>query len=100
MRRTIREQLWTRFGTDFNGNSAGVITGGMPLTRVVHRACVGWVATLPDMGTYHVLASGTVLWLLASSGATDSHLPLLLTATLTGAALLLTRIVRRRKEKQ
>jgi len=100
MCRTRKAALWTRFGTDFHGNSAGVITGGMPLTRVVHRAHGGSVATLPDMGTYHVLASGTVLWLLASSGATDSHLPLLLTATLTAAALLLTRVVRRRKEKQ
>ena len=99
MQRTSKAAVWTRFGTDFPGNSAGVITGGMPLTRVVHRAYDGSVATLPDMGTYHVLVSGTVLWLLASSGTTDSHLPLVLTATLTAAALLLTRVVRRRKEK-
>jgi hypothetical protein len=51
------------------------------------------------METYHVLAAGTVLWMLASAGATDSHFPAILTATLTAAALLLTRVVRRRKEK-
>jgi hypothetical protein len=71
----------------------------MPLTQVVHQASAVWVATLTDMETYHVLAAGTVLWMLASAGATDSHLPTVLTATLTAAALLLTRVVRRRKEK-
>jgi hypothetical protein len=71
----------------------------MPLTLVVHGVPDRRVATLPDMETYHVLAAGTVLWLLASAGATDSHLPALLTASLTLGALLLSRMVRRRREK-
>jgi hypothetical protein len=71
----------------------------MPLTLVVHGVRDQRVATLPDMETYHVLAAGTVLWMLASAGATDSHLPAVLTATLTVGALLLSRMVRRRREK-
>lgn len=71
----------------------------MPVTLVVHGTCAEGVATLPDMGTYHVLAGGTVLWLLASAGATDSRLPLVLTASLTVGALLLVRMVRRRGPK-
>jgi hypothetical protein len=51
------------------------------------------------METYNVLATGTVLWLLASAGSTDSHLPVVLTATLTGGLLLFSRILRRRREK-
>ena len=54
----------------------------------------------PGMATYHVLAAGTVLWLLASAGATDSQLPVILTASLTAAALLLSHMVRSRREKQ
>jgi hypothetical protein len=88
-----------RFGTDCPRKCAGVITSGMPLTLVVHGACAEGVATLADMGTYHVLAGGTVLWLLASAGATDSHLPVVLTASLTAGALLLIRMVRRRGPK-
>ncbi len=88
-----------RFGTGRQAKTKGAITGGMPLTRLVHRASTVLVATLRHMETYHVLAAGTVLWLLASAGATDSHLPAVLTATLTAAALLVTRVVRRRKEK-
>jgi hypothetical protein len=53
----------------------------------------------PPMETYNVLAAGTVLWLLASTGSTDSHLPLVLTATLTGGLLVFSRILRRRREK-
>jgi hypothetical protein len=51
------------------------------------------------MGIYHVLAAGTVLWLLASAGSTDSHLPAVLTASLTAGALLIHRVVRGRREK-
>ena len=61
--------------------------------------CNRRIATLPDMGIYHVLAAGTVLWLLASAGGTDSHLPAVLTASLTVGALLINRVVRRRREK-
>jgi hypothetical protein len=71
----------------------------MALTLVVNRDVRSDVATLPDMGTYHVLAAGTVLWLLASAGTTDSHLPTVLTASLTAGALLLNRMVRSRREK-
>jgi hypothetical protein len=71
----------------------------MPLTLVVHGVRDQRVATLRDMETYHVLAAGTVLWLLASAGATDSRLPAVLTASLTVGALLLCRMVRRRREK-
>src|ERR1700738_2683345 len=46
----------------------------------------------PPMATYNVLAAGTVLWLLASAGSTDSQLPLVLTATLTGGLLVFIRI--------
>ena len=66
---------------------------------MVHGAFSHRIATLPDMGIYHVLAAGTVFWLLASAGATDSHLPVVLTATLTAGALLLSRVVRRRNAK-
>jgi hypothetical protein len=97
--RTSKAAVWTVSELAFRGKMRGVITGGMPLTRLVHQGSDGRVATLPDMETYHVLASGTVLWLLASAGATDSHLPAVLIATLTAAALLLTYVVRRRKEK-
>jgi hypothetical protein len=51
------------------------------------------------METYNVLAAGTVLWLLASTGSPDSQLPLVLTATLTGGLLVFIRILRRRREK-
>jgi len=51
------------------------------------------------METYHVLASGTVLWLLASGGATNSHLPLILAASLTAAALVGSHLLRSRREK-
>ena len=78
---------------------ASVITCDMPLTLVVHGVPHRPIATLPDMETYHVLAAGTVLWMLASAGATDSHLPAVLIATLTVGALLLSRMVRRRREK-
>ena len=88
-----------RFGTGCQRNGAGVITCGMALTLVVNRGLRRGVATLPDMETYHVLAGGTVLWLLASAGATDSHLPVVLTAGLTAGALLLNRMVRSRGEK-
>jgi hypothetical protein len=71
----------------------------MALTLVVNRDLRRGVATLPDMVTYHVLAAGTVLWLLASAGTTDSHLPAVLTASLTAGALLLNRMVRSRREK-
>jgi hypothetical protein len=71
----------------------------MALTLVVNRGVRSDVATLPDMGTYHVLAAGTVLWLLASAGTTDSHLPTVLTASLTVGALLLNRMIRSRREK-
>jgi hypothetical protein len=77
-----------------------VITCDMLLTLVVHQGCGADVATLHCMATYHVLAAGTVLWLLASAGATDSHLPVVLTASLTAGALLLNRVVRSRQEKQ
>jgi len=88
-----------RFGTSCQRNGAGVITCGMALTLVVNRERRQGVATLPDMVTYHVLAAGTVLWLLASAGTTDSHLPTVLTASLTVGALLLNRMVRSRREK-
>jgi hypothetical protein len=88
-----------RFGTGCQRNGAGVITCGMALTLVVNRDPRRGVATLPDMVTYHVLAAGTVLWLLASAGTTDSHLPTVLTASLTAGALLLNRMVRSRREK-
>jgi hypothetical protein len=71
----------------------------MPLTLVVHGARSHRVATLGDMGIYHVFGAGTVLWLLASAGATDSHLPLALTASLTVGALLISRVVRSRRAK-
>jgi fibrillarin-like rRNA methylase len=71
----------------------------MALTLVVNRGVRSDVATLPDMVTYHVLAAGTVLWLLASAGTTDSHLPAILTASLTVGALLLNRMIRSRREK-
>lgn len=71
----------------------------MALTLVVNRDVRSDVATLPDMVTYHVLAAGTVLWLLASAGTTNSHLPIVLTASLTAGALLLNRMVRSRREK-
>jgi hypothetical protein len=71
----------------------------MALTLVVHGAQPQGVATLRDMETYHVLAAGTVLWMLASAGTTDSHLPTVLTASLTAGALLLNRMVRSRGEK-
>jgi hypothetical protein len=90
---------FARFGTGCQRNSAGVITCGMALTLVVNRDVRPGVATLPDMVTYHVLAAGTVLWLLASAGTTDSHLPTVLTASLTAGALLLNRMVRSRREK-
>ena len=76
---------------------ASVITSGTPLPLVLHGACPWGVATLRDMGTYHVLAAGTVLWLLASAGAPDSHLPAVLTASLTVGALLVSRMVRSRR---
>jgi hypothetical protein len=95
----LEAAVWTVSELAGRQKPRGVITGGMPLTRLVHRASTGLVATLSHMETYHVLAAGTVLWLLASAGATDSHLPAVLTATLTAAALLLTHVVRRRKEK-
>jgi hypothetical protein len=50
------------------------------------------------MGTYSILAAGTVLWLLASAGSTDSHLPVVLAATLTGGLLVFSRILRRREK--
>ena len=77
--------------------SASVITSGTPLPLVLHGASPRGVATLPDMGTYHVLAAGTVLWLLASAGAPDSQLPAVLTASLTVGALLVSRMVRSRR---
>jgi hypothetical protein len=52
------------------------------------------------MATYHILAAGTVLWLLASAGGADSQLPLVLTVSLTAGALLLIRMVRSAREKQ
>jgi hypothetical protein len=52
------------------------------------------------MATYHVFAAGTILWLLASAGATDSHLPVVVTVSLTAGALLLIRMVRNGQEKQ
>lgn len=76
---------------------ASVITSGTPLPLVLHGAIPRGVATLRDMGTYHVLAAGTVLWLLASAGAPDSHLPAVLTASLTVGALLVSRMVRSRR---
>ena len=88
-----------RFGTGCRKKGASVITCDMPLTLVVHGVPHRPIATLPDMETYHVLAAGTVLWMLASAGATDSHLPTILTASLTVGALLLSRVVRRRGEK-
>lgn len=57
------------------------------------------VVTLAGMETYHVLASGTVLWLLASGGSSDSHLPLILTASLTAGALLGNHLLRAGREK-
>ena len=51
------------------------------------------------METYHVLASGTVLCLLASGGATDSHLPVILAASLTAGALLVSHLLQRRRQK-
>ena len=51
------------------------------------------------METYHVLATGTVLWLLASAGEPNSHLPVILAATLTGGALIISRMVRVRRGK-
>lgn len=71
----------------------------MSLTLVVNQVCLCTIATLPDMAIYHVLATGTVLWLLASAGATDSHIPTVLTVSLTAGALLFTYMVRRRREK-
>ena len=76
---------------------ASVITSGTPLPLVLHGAIPRGVATLTAMGTYHVLAAGTVLWLLASAGAPDSHLPAVLTASLTVGALLVSRMVRSRR---
>ncbi len=100
--RTRKAVVWAApdpFRNRLPGKVAGVITGGMPLTLVVHGGCNHCIATLADMGIYHVLAAGTVLWLLASAGATDSHVPAILTASLTVAALLLNRVVRSRREK-
>lgn len=71
----------------------------MSLPPVEDQASGRIVATLPDMGTYHILAAGTVLWLLASTGGTDSHLPTVLTASLTVGALFLCQMVRSRGEK-
>ena len=71
----------------------------MPLPLEEDRVRRYTVARLPDMETYHVLAAGTVLWLLASAGATDSHLPAVLTASLTVGALFLSYMVRSRREK-
>ena len=88
-----------RFGTVHPQNERGVITCGMPLPLVVDRAGDRFVATLPNMGTYHILAAGTVLWLLVSTGGTDSHLPAVLTASLTVGALFLCQMVRSRGEK-
>jgi hypothetical protein len=99
MHRTRKAPVADHFGTGCLGNSAGVITCGMPLTMLVHVAGNSVVATLRDMVTYNVLAAGTVLWLLASAGATDSHLPVVLTASLTAGALLLSHTVRSRREK-
>jgi hypothetical protein len=72
--------------------------------RHAYPPCDAWGLRLlrcyaPGMETYHVLAAGTVLWLLASAGSTDSHLPAILTASLTGALLLFSRILRRRRQK-
>lgn len=80
--------------------TGGVITCDMPLTPAVNELSKAGVATLHGMATYHVLAAGTVLWLLASAGGTDSHLPVVLTASLTAGFLLLNRVVRSRREKQ
>jgi hypothetical protein len=98
-RKAVVQESLDPFRNRMPGKSASVITGGMPLTLVVHGACKDRVATLPDMGIYHVLAAGTVFWLLASAGDTDSHLPVVLTATLTAVALLLSRMVRRGSTK-
>jgi hypothetical protein len=52
------------------------------------------------METYHVLASGTVLWLLASGGGSaNSHVPLILAATLTAGALVGSHLLRSRRQK-
>ena len=72
----------------------------MALPPAVDEVSKAGVATLLGMATYHVLAAGTVLWLLASAGGTDSHLPAILTASLTAGLLLLNRMVRSRREKQ
>ena len=87
------------FGTVLPQMRWSVITCGMPLPLVVHQVCPRTIATLPDMASYHVLATGTVLWLLASAGGTDSHLPTVLTVSLTAGALLFSYMVRRRREK-
>jgi hypothetical protein len=71
----------------------------MAVTPPFDRRAAGPVATLGGMETYHVLASGTVLWLLASGGGSNSHLPLILAATLTAGALLGSHWLRGRREK-
>jgi hypothetical protein len=79
--------------------SAFSITSGIRITRPVDGRPCQPVDTLAGMETYHVLASGTVLWLLASGGATDSHLPLILAASLTAGALVGSRLLRGWREK-
>ena len=71
----------------------------MPIPLALHGIGEQTIATLPVMETYHVIASGTVLWLLASAGSTNPHLPLILAASLTVGALLLSRAMRSRREK-